>query len=76
MLGVGYMAVFTITEKMEGGKLYLGIGLLVWTWCFQWSDAKDLWDGSSHLHCGIESMKLSFPLSIEGIAFSLTVLGK
>ncbi|XP_073423440.1 zona pellucida sperm-binding protein 4-like [Dendrobates tinctorius] len=52
----------------------LGFGLVFWTWFALWSDAKNLWEASSHLHCGVKSMELSFPLLIEDIAFSLTVL--
>ncbi|XP_072256615.1 zona pellucida sperm-binding protein 4-like isoform X2 [Pyxicephalus adspersus] len=37
-------------------------------------DAKGQWDSSSQLHCALSRMELSFPMSIEGVAYSLTVL--
>ncbi|KAG8579541.1 hypothetical protein GDO81_010931 [Engystomops pustulosus] len=59
---------------MGSCRVGLGIGLVFWTWCVLWSEARKLWDESSHLHCGVESLELSFPMTIEGAAFSLTVL--
>ncbi|XP_056372897.1 zona pellucida sperm-binding protein 4-like isoform X1 [Hyla sarda] len=75
MLSVEYLAVCTIIEhKMGSSEVGLRLGLVFWAWCVLWSDGKDLWDGSSHLQCGIDNMVLSFPVSLEGLAFSLLVL--
>ncbi|XP_075716014.1 zona pellucida sperm-binding protein 4-like [Rhinoderma darwinii] len=59
---------------MGGSRAGLRVGLMFWTWCLLWCEAEDLWEGSSHLHCGVESMKLSFPMSVEDVAFVLMVL--
>ncbi|XP_075716017.1 zona pellucida sperm-binding protein 4-like [Rhinoderma darwinii] len=59
---------------MGGSRAGLRVVLVFWTWCLLWCEAKGLWEGSSHLHCGVESMKLSVPMSIEDVAFSLMVL--
>ncbi|XP_063784761.1 zona pellucida sperm-binding protein 4-like isoform X2 [Pseudophryne corroboree] len=57
------------------GSLRSGCGFMILVWsCVLQCDTQHLWDSSSHLHCNIGNMELSFPLSVKGVAFSISVL--